>query len=470
MQGVLCYRLTFVALPVTFPMLDLKSEVAELWPELQPAVERVLKSGYFIGGPEVEGFEAAVADFLGVKHAVGLNSGTDALILGLEALGVGPGDEVVTTAFSFFATSEAILRLGATPVFVDIDPVTLNIDASLVSAALTECTKVIMPVHMFGLPADVVALRQIADANGLYLLEDCAQSFGAVADGSATVTSGATAYGPVAAASDATANGAAAVSCGATASGTATGTFGAIGAFSFYPTKNLGAYGDAGLATTNDDELARKLRSLRNHGSSPTNKYLHEGLGYNSRLDAIQAAVLNVKLRHVPAFNARRRERANAYRAAFAHLPVVPAEEFAANRAALAHSTAKSAEELTLGRAAFSHLPVVPHGDFSARHILSEDHDGLLLPPDDSRHVYHQFTIQLPPVRRQKLEEQLAAHGVAFSRFYPTPLTVQPAGSQFGRAPVAERVSDRVISLPIHPWLSDEAIDAAASALTLAFA
>lgn len=374
-------------------MLDLKSEVEELWSELQPTVERVLKSGYFIGGPEVEGFEAAVAEFLGVKHAVGLNSGTDALILGLEALGVGPGDEVVTTAFSFFATSEAILRLGATPVFVDIDPVTLNIDVDLVSAALTERTKVIMPVHMFGLPADVVALRQIADANGLYLLEDCAQSFGA------------------------------------TTSRGVTGTFGAIGAFSFYPTKNLGAYGDAGLATTNDDELARKLRSLRNHGSSPNNKYLHEGLGYNSRLDAIQAAVLNVKLRHVPAFNARRRERADAYRAALAH------------------------------------LPIVPHGV-----SLLENHDGLLLPPDDSRHVYHQFTIQLPPVRRQKLEERLAAHGVAFSRFYPTPLTVQPAGSQFGRAPVAECVSERAISLPIHPWLPDEAIAAVASTLTLAFA
>ncbi len=363
-----------------FPMLDLKREVEELWSELQPALEAVLKSGAFIGGPEVERFEANVAEFLGVKHAVGLNSGTDALILGLEALGVGPGDEVITTAFSFFATSEAVLRLGATPVFVDIDPVTLNMDPDLVQSAITSRTKVILPVHMFGLPADVVALRHLARTNDLLLLEDCAQSFGAMIDGAST------------------------------------GSFGALGAFSFYPTKNLGAYGDAGMATTDDDEVARRLRSLRNHGSSPSNKYLHEALGYNSRLDALQAAVLNVKLARVPEFNARRRERAAAYRAALAHLP--------------------------------------------------QGEDALQLPPHDPQHVYHQFTVQVPSPRRPDLETELATRGVAFSRFYPTPLTVQPAGSRFGGAPVAERVCQRVISLPIHPWLPDAAIEAVAASLT----
>lgn len=381
------YTLTFVApeviYPIIYPMLDLHSEVQELWPELQPAVERVLKSGAFIGGAEVQGFEQEVAEYLGVRHAVGLNSGTDALILGLEALGVGPGDEVVTTAFSFFATSEAVLRLGATPVFVDIDPETLNLAADQVSGAITERTKALLPVHVFGLPAPIADLARVAQQHGLAVLEDCAQSFGA------------------------------------TVSGGHTGTFGAIGAFSFYPTKNLGAYGDAGMATTNDDHLAARLRSLRNHGSSPDNKYLHDGLGHNSRLDALQAAVLRVKLRYADAFNERRRGRAAAYRAALSGVPQGP--------------------------------------------------DALLLPPDDPQHVYHQFTVQVPAELRPSLEAEFAARGVAFSRFYPTPLTRQPAGHDFGAAPVAEQACQRVLSLPIHPWLPDAAIDAVRRAMQATF-
>lgn len=364
-------------------MLDLHSEVEELWPELQPVVERVLRSGAFIGGPEVEAFEASVAAYLGVGHAVGLNSGTDALILGLEALGVGPGDEVITTPFSFFATSEAVLRLGATPVFVDVDPVGLNIDASLVEAAITPRTRVLLPVHVFGLPAPVLELAKIAQRHGLHLLEDCAQSFGA------------------------------------TVGGRHLGSFGAVGAFSFYPTKNLGAYGDAGMAVTSDDDLAADLRSLRNHGSSPTNKYLHERLGHNSRLDALQAAVLSLKLQRADAFNERRRERAEAYRAALADLP--------------------------------------------------QGEDGLQLPPAHPAHVYHQFTVQLPQARREHLERELTARGVAYSRFYPSPLTQQPAGHRHGSAPVAERAARRVLSLPIHPWLPDAAVDAVRAAMVAVF-
>lgn len=363
-------------------MLDLQSEVQELWPELQPAVEAVLKSGVFIGGPEVERFEAAAAEYLGVKHAIGLNSGTDALILGLEALGIGPDDEVITTAFSFFATSEAVLRLGATPVFVDIDPHTLNMLPEQVEAALTPRTKALLPVHIFGLPAPIGEIRRIADEHSLLLLEDCAQSFGARANGKHL------------------------------------GTVGHVGAFSFYPTKNLGAYGDAGLATTDDDGLAARIRSLRNHGSSPSNKYLHDGLGHNSRLDALQAAVLNVKLPKLESFNERRRERAAAYRQALAGLP--------------------------------------------------QGADALLLPPDEPEHVYHQFTIQLPAERREVAERALTERGVAFSRFYPTPLTKQPAGHDFGEAPVAEAVCERVLSLPIHPWLPDAAVEAVAQALAVA--
>lgn len=372
-----------VSVAITHPMLDLKSEVQEIWDELQPTIERVLKSGAFVGGPEVEAFEREAAHYLGVNHALGLNSGTDALVLGLEALGVGPGDEVITTPFSFFATSEAVLRLGATPVFVDIDDDTLNLDASLLEAAVTARTKVILPVHIFGLPADMTGVMDVARRHGLAVVEDCAQAFGAKHEERRV------------------------------------GGIGAIGAFSFYPTKNLGAYGDGGLITTNDDEVAAALRALRNHGSSPQEKYLHVGLGHNSRLDAIQAAVLRIKLAKLDGWDARRRERASAYRAA---------------------------------------LSAVPGGD-----------EGLRLPPDSPEHRYHQFTLRLPPARRALFESGLRERGVAFSRFYPSPLTKQPAGADFGLAPVAERACERVISVPIHPWLPDEAIAKVAEAAAAAF-
>lgn len=382
-ERVIGPMLTGVSTDVVYPMLDLKSEVEEIWSELQPTVERVLRTGHFIGGPEVEGFEREAAAYLGARHALGLNSGTDALVLGLEALGVGAADEVVTTPFSFFATSEAILRLGATPVFVDVAEETLNLDPELLERALTPRTKAVLPVHIFGLPADVSAIVAIADAHHIPVLEDCAQAFGAKLGGRRV------------------------------------GTFGALGAFSFYPTKNLGAYGDGGLITTDDDALASKLRSLRSHGSSPQNKYLHEGLGHNSRLDALQAAVLRIKLEKLDAWNARRQERAGTYRAALAGLPAGP--------------------------------------------------DGLTLPPDRPEHRYHQFTLRLPPARREAFESGLRARGVAFSRFYPAPLTRQPAGAHFGEAPVAERACERVISVPIHPWLPDEAIGLVAEAARAAF-
>ncbi|MBW7916857.1 MAG: DegT/DnrJ/EryC1/StrS family aminotransferase [Trueperaceae bacterium] len=370
--------LTAAAQGPTHPMLDLKSEVAELWDELAPALERVVRSGVFVGGEEVEGFEAEAAAYLGVRHAVGLNSGTDALILGLEALGVGPGDEVITTPFSFFATSEAVLRVGATPVFVDIDPATLNLDPALLEAAVTPRSKAVLPVHVFGLAADMTSVMATAARHGLAVLEDCAQAFGGEH------------------------------------AGRRVGSFGAAGAFSFYPTKNLGAYGDGGMIVTNDAAAAARLRGLRNHGSRPTDKYLHDGLGHNSRLDAVQAAVLRVKLPRLDAWDARRRERAAAYRAALAGLPA--------------------------------------------------GEDGLTLPPDVPEHRYHQFTLRLPPQRRQAFEAGLRERGVAFSRFYPTPLTRQPVGADFGSAPMAERACERVVSVPIHPWLPDEVIALVAAA------
>jgi len=386
---------------VTVPLLDLTSEVEALYQELREATDRVLRSGTFIGGPEVEAFEAEAADFLGVRHAVGLNSGTDALVIGLEALGVGPGDEVITSAFSFFATSEAVLRLGATPVFCDVDPHTLNLDAGLLEGLVTERTKAIVPVHLFGLPAQMTTVLEVADRHGLTVVEDCAQAFGARSS---------------------------------ELGGRRVGGLGTVGAFSFYPTKNLGAYGDAGLLTTDDDELATAARSLRNHGSSPTDKYRHERLGHNSRLDALQAAILRVKLPLVDDWNRARRSVADAYRASFA-------------RAGLVVGTAEGED---------------------ARSGLDDARAGLVAPPAHDDHVYHQFTVQVPAARRQRYEDALAAAGIGYSRFYPSALTSQPVGCSFGSAPVAETAAQRVLSLPVRPSLSAGEIDLVTAALAAA--
>lgn len=368
---------------VKVPMLDLRAEVAELRDELDAAVARVLDSGQFIGGPEVEAFEAEVAAFLGVRHAIGLNSGTDALIISLEALGIGPGDEVITTPFSFFATSEAILRVGAKPVFGDIDPVTLNLDPTTIEALVTKQTKAVLPVHLFGLPCDMSALLDIAKRHDLYVLEDCAQAFGA--------------------------------RIGAMG-GRRAGAVSDLGAFSFYPTKNLGAYGDAGLIATDDDALAERVRSLRNHASSKEDKYLHDGLGHNSRLDAIQAAILRVKLPRVDAWNVARREVARGY--------VNELERFTGA--------------------------------------------GLVLPPASPEHVFHQFTLQLPEARRQSFQEALGAAGISCARFYPSPLTHQPRGRRYGRSQVAAAACERAVSVPCFPRLPEAAILGVAEAVARA--
>jgi dTDP-4-amino-4,6-dideoxygalactose transaminase len=247
------------------PVYDPLPEVEALWEELQAAALRVLRSGRYILGPEVEAFEEEVAAYLGVKHAIGANSGTDALVIALRALGVGPGDEVITTPFTFFATAEAISLVGATPVFVDIDPRTFNINPDLIPSAITPRTKAILPVHLYGLPAEMDPILEIARSHGLKVLEDCAQAFGA------------------------------------TYKGKKVGTLGDAGAFSFFPTKNLGGFGDGGLIATNSDEVAERARMLRAHGSR--RKYYNEAIGYNSRLDALQAALLRVKLPRVDAWN-----------------------------------------------------------------------------------------------------------------------------------------------------------------------
>ncbi len=264
------------------PLLDLKEQNASLRAEIEAALGRVLDSNGFILGGEVAALENDLADYCGVQHAIGCASGSDAILLALMALDVGPGDEVITTPYSFFATVSSITRLGATPVFVDIDPVTYNIDASQIEARITARTKAIEPVHLYGQCADMVAINAIAGKHAIPVVEDAAQAIGAEEDG------------------------------------TRAGAMSAIGCFSFYPSKNLGGMGDGGFVTTSDDDLAKKLRALRIHGAE--DKYHHKYVGLNSRLDGFQGAVLRVKLPHLDSWTERRRANAAAYDRLFTDL------------------------------------------------------------------------------------------------------------------------------------------------------
>lgn len=348
------------------PMLDLTPEIDELWDELQAAAARVFRSGRFILGPEVQAFEREVADYLGVKHAIGVNSGTDALTIALRSLGVGPGDEVITTPFTFVATAEAICTAGATPVFVDIDPDTFNIAAELVEPAVTERTRAILPVHLFGLAADMDAILDVAKQHGLRVIEDTAQAFGGRYRGRML------------------------------------GTLGDAGAFSFFPSKNLGALGDGGLIATNHDDLAEQARMLRAHGSR--RKYHNELVGFNSRLDELQAAILRIKLPYVDRWNENRRRVAALYQAAL------------------------------------------------------RDVDWLRLPvePAAARHVYHQYTVRIARGKRDALRDALHASGISSAVYYPAPVDRLPAYARFatGSSPVADLASREVLSLPIGPMFT----------------
>ena len=364
------------------PVLDLAPQHDALWPELAAAFERVGRSGVFIGGPEVAAFESEVAAFLGTAHAVGLNSGTDALVIALRALGVGAGDEVVTSPFSFFATAEAISHVGATPVFADVDEASYMIDPAAVEAAMTERTRAVLPVHLYGGVAQLTRLAAIADRWDVPLVEDCAQSFGAVYAGDCAGCHG--------------------QACDAHRAGFVgrqTGTVGALGAFSFFPSKNLGAFGDAGLLATDDEALAQEARKLRAHGG--LRKYHNETVGYNSRLDALQAALLRVKLPHVADANAGRRAAAVRYDA------------------------------------------------------LLDGLDGLVRPEITAGHVFHQYTVRIPGGRRDAVHDALAAAGIQTMVYYPVPIHRLPvyAASGFPAMPVAERLAGEVLSLPIGPHI-----------------
>jgi dTDP-4-amino-4,6-dideoxygalactose transaminase len=354
-----------------FEFLDLKAQFASIREEVLSAVTRVLESQHFILGPEVKSLEEEIASKFGSRFAIACASGTDALILSLLAAGISPGDEVITTPFSFIATAGSIAHVGAKPVFVDIDPVSFNLDPSRIEAAITPKTRAIMPVHLFGLPAELDPVLKIAAERKLLVIEDAAQAIGS-------------AYWdrPV-------------------------GTLGDFGCFSFFPSKNLGGAGDGGLVTTNSPEMAERLRMLRVHGSKQ--KYFHEILGTNSRLDALQAAILRVKLRHLDSWAAGRRNRADHYRRLF--------------------------DEANL-KSSINYPPA---------------------PAEKFHHVYNQFTIRCS--RRDELKAFLRNAGITSEIYYPLPLHLQPAfgflGYRQGDMPRAENASTEVLSLPVYPELSD---------------
>ena len=359
------------------PPLDLSRQYAQIGDEIAAAVQKILASGAYIGGPAVKTFEQEFASYIGVSDCVGCNSGTDALILALRALKIGPGDEVITTPFTFFASAETISAVGATPVFVDIDAATFNMDVDQLEAAITEKTKAIMPVHIFGQPIDMTRLMDIATRHNLVVIEDCAQSVGAEWQSQKV------------------------------------GSIGHVGCFSFYPTKNLGACGDGGAVTTNDRALAAAMRMLKEHGQS--SRYFYEEIGYNSRLDALQAVILSIKLRYLDSWNAQRREKAALYGEFLSRVP---------------------------GVAVPKELP-------------------------EAKGVWNQYTIRLtspedaqPPSGnfRDLVRTKLQECGIGSMVYYPLPLHLQPVykslGYVAGQLPVAEQVCREVLSLPMFPELS----------------
>jgi dTDP-4-amino-4,6-dideoxygalactose transaminase len=352
-------------------MLDLRAQYARIKEEVDAAVAAVLTAQQFRGGPEVERFEHEMTDYVGAAHAIGVSSGTDALFLALKALGVRPGDEVITTPFTFFATAGAIVNAGAVPVFADIDPRTFNLDVLQVEGHLTSRTRAVLPVHLYGQCADMDPLMALADKHGLTVVEDAAQAIGARYHDRAA------------------------------------GSMGRAAAFSFYPTKNLGAAGEGGLVTTNEADLANTLRLLHCHGAGTT--YVHEMVGFNSHLQTIQAAVLRVKLRHLEAWTEARRDHAAYYNERFAELPRVT-------------------------------VPLEAPG---------------------CRHVYHQYVIRIP--ERDRAQELFQRRGIGCGVFYPVPLHRQKCFAHLASAnaacPEAERTSREVLALPIFPELTREQQD-----------
>jgi dTDP-4-amino-4,6-dideoxygalactose transaminase len=350
------------------PLLDLAAQYATIKDEIAEAIAGVFATQRYIMGPEVEGLEAEVAKYSGCKFGIGVSSGTDALLLSLMALGIKPDDEVITTPFTFFATGGCIHRLGAKPVFVDIEPESFNLNPELVARAVSDKTRAIMPVHLFGQCAEMDPILEVAKAHGLFVVEDAAQAIGSEYQGKRA------------------------------------GSLGTLGCFSFFPSKNLGACGDGGMITTNDEELAARLKIMRNHGAKP--KYYHKLVGGNFRLDALQAAILRVKLRHLDDWTAARQKNAARYRELFAGC------------------------------------------------------DAVTCPPElpARRHIYNQFSLRLP--QRDHVREQLKARNIGCEVYYPVPLHVQDCfaelGYKPGDLPESEKAAAEALAVPIYPELTEQ--------------
>lgn len=373
---------TAVAENVSVPLLDLKAQYATIRDEVRTALDRVADSQHFILGPEVEGLEKEVAEYSECEFGIGVSSGTDALLVALMAIDIKPGDEVITTPYSFFATAGAVARLGARPVFVDIDPLTYNIDPARIEAAITERSRAIIPVHLYGQMTDMYPIVEVARRKGLVVIEDAAQAIGSEYRGRRA------------------------------------GSIGHMGCFSFFPSKNLGGFGDAGMVTTNDAELADKVRLLRNHGYSP--KYYNKVVGGNFRIDAIQAAVLRVKLKYLDQWTEKRQENAATYRRLFME-------------AGLTNSG-----KVTL-----------PHE------------------AGPGRHIFNQFVIRSS--RRDDLIAQLKNRRIGCEIYYPVPLHIQECfaelGYQEGDMPAAESAAHETLALPIYPELTGEMLESVVSAI-----
>lgn len=368
-------------------MVDLKSQYLKIKEEIDSSIASVIDSTAFINGPAVKNFQENLEKYLGVKHVIPCANGTDALQIAMMALGLKPGDEVITTSFTFIATAEVIALLGLTPVVVDVDPDTFNIDPVAIEKAITPKTKAVVPVHLFGQCADMEAINKIAEKHNLFIIEDACQSIGAdyiYKDGTRAKS----------------------------------GTIGHVGCTSFFPSKNLGCYGDGGAIFTNDDELAKQLRVIANHGM--TVRYYHDFIGVNSRLDSIQAAILNVKLAHLDEYNDARRNAADYYDNAFANNP---------------------------------HLKT----PYRAAH---------------SNHVFHQYTLVTSGIDRNALAEHMAQHQIPAMIYYPVPLHLQKAyldpRYKHGDFPVTEHLCQTVVSLPMHTELDEEQLEHITSTL-LAF-
>jgi dTDP-4-amino-4,6-dideoxygalactose transaminase len=355
---------------IKVPLLDLKAQYSTIRSEIQEAIERVIKSQHFILGPEVEGLEREIAAFCNSRFAIGVSSGTDALLAALMAIGTRPGDEVITTAYSFFATAGVIARLGARPVFVDIDPKTFNIDSTEVGRKITSRTKAVMPVHLFGQCGRMDPIMEVVKSKGIHVIEDAAQAI-----------------------------------CACDDEGKQAGTIGHMGCFSFFPSKNLGAFGDGGMVITNDDHLAETVRVIRVHGAKP--KYHHGLVGGNFRLDALQAAILRVKLKYLAKWTEMRRNNANRYRALLSDM---------------------------------------------------EDSNYVSVSEDSAGHIYNQFVARFQ--NRDQLRSFLRESGVETEIYYPVSLHLQECfrylGYRSGDFPQAEAAARESLALPIYPELTDE--------------